>query len=91
MDALYVFRHSRFNDIELRYSLRSIARHMPWVRKVWIFGDRPAFLTDNQSLAEHVPQRYVARMGDFPTPVTALRSLILSSCHPVPALAAVLY
>jgi len=43
---------------------------MPWVRKVWIVGDRPAFLTDDTSVAEHVPQRYVARIGDFQTPVT---------------------
>ena len=83
MDALYVFRHSRFNDIEIRYSLRSIARHMPWVRKVWIFGDRPAFLADDTSIVEHVPQRYVARIGDFQTPVTNFfHMLFLASLVP---------
>ena len=83
MDALYVFRHSRFDDIEIRFSLRSIARHLPWVRKVWIFGDRPSFLTDDTSIAEHVPQRYVARIGEFQTPVTNFfQMLFLSSLIP---------
>ncbi len=70
MDALYVFRHSALNDIEIRCSLRSIERYMPWVRKVWIFGDRPVFLSDDTSVVEHVPHKYVARAGNFRTPVT---------------------
>ena len=44
MDALFFFRHSEFGDRELQFALRGIARHAPWIRKVWIFGDRPAFL-----------------------------------------------
>lgn len=83
MDALYVFRHSSFNDIEIRYSLRSINMYMPWVRKVWIFGDRPAFLTDDASLVQHVPHHYVARVGDFRTPVTNFfHMLFLASLIP---------
>ncbi|MFT5327512.1 MAG: hypothetical protein ACI8P0_005404 [Planctomycetaceae bacterium] len=70
MDALYFFRHSDHNDLELRYSLRSIAKHMPWIRKVWIFGDRPQFLVDDQHLIEHIPHEYMARVGDYRTPLT---------------------
>jgi hypothetical protein len=70
MDALYFLRHSKLDDVEIRYSLRSVARHAPWIRKVWVFGDRPAFLTENKSLAEHVPHEYVARVGDYRTPLT---------------------
>ncbi len=47
----------------MRYSLRSVARHLPWVRKVWIVGDRPSFLTDDRRLAEHVPHEYLVRFG----------------------------
>ena len=35
MDALYFLRHSRSADLEIRYSLRALARHLPGVRKVW--------------------------------------------------------
>ena len=70
MDALYFLRHSRSDDLEIRYSLRALARHLPGVRKVWVFGDRPAFLSDDTALVEHVPHEYVARVGNFRTPVT---------------------
>jgi hypothetical protein len=70
MDALYFYRHSRFKDVEILFSLRGLDVHAPWIRKVWIFGDRPAFLTDDRTVAEHVPHEYVARVGDFRTPVT---------------------
>ena len=70
MDALYFYRHSKFRDAEILFSLRSLAGHAPWVRKVWVFGDRPWFLTDDRSLAEHVPHEYVARVAGCRTPVT---------------------
>lgn len=83
MDVVYVFQHSPFGDEELRYSLRSLQKHLRCLRKVWIFGDRPAFLTDDESLIEHVPHSAVARIGDFPTPVTNLfRQIFLSSLIP---------
>jgi hypothetical protein len=72
MDALYVFRHSIHGDVEIRYSLRSLARHAPYIRKVWIFGDRPEFLTDDTSLVQHVPHEYYARVVSFRTPVNNL-------------------
>lgn len=70
MDVVYLFRHSVHNDLEIRYSLRSIEKHFSNVGKVWIFGDRPTFLSDDTSVVEHVSQSVVARIGDFPTPVT---------------------
>ncbi len=51
-------------------SLRSVAKYMPWVGKVWVFGDRPAFLSNDTSLIQHVPHEYTARVGGFRTPVT---------------------
>lgn len=83
MDALYLFRHSVHQDVEIRYSLRSLAKHAPYIRKVWIFGDRPAFLSDDTTRIEHVPHEYVARVGDFRTPVTNyFLMLYLSSLIP---------
>jgi hypothetical protein len=50
-------------DVEIRYSLRSLAKYAPYIRKVWIFGDRPAFLSEDTSLIRHVPQSYLTRSG----------------------------
>ncbi len=52
MDALYVFQHSKAGDEEIRFSLRSLARNAPFLRKVWVFGDRPAFLPHDTSRIE---------------------------------------
>ncbi len=83
MDALYLFRHSVYGDVEIRYSLRSVAKYAPYIRKVWIFGDRPAFLSEETSLIEHVPHSYVTRSGNFRTPVTNFFLLLyLSSLIP---------
>lgn len=83
MDILYTVRHSQYDDWELRYSLRSVNQYMPWVRKVWIFGDRPRFLSDNKDLVEHVPHEYLAPLLGCRTPVTnTFLMLILSSFIP---------
>jgi hypothetical protein len=83
MDALYVFKHSPYNDFEIRYSLRSIERYAPYIRKVWIFGDRPAFLSDNKSLVECVPHKSLAPILGVTTPVTNFfLMLFLSSLIP---------
>jgi hypothetical protein len=60
MDAVYLFRHSTRADEEIRFSLRSIARNMPYLRKVWIFGDRPRFISEDTNLIECVPWETVA-------------------------------
>ena len=61
MDAVYIFRHSDDDDLELRYSLRSVAQHAPWLRKIWIYGDRPNWLADDRALIEHVPHEATAQ------------------------------
>lgn len=83
MDIFYVFRHSTHVDTELRYSLRGVERHLPWAGKVWVFGDRPDFLSEDTSLISHVPHRYVTRIGEYKTPVTNFfLMLFLSSLIP---------
>jgi hypothetical protein len=72
MDVGYVFRHSEFDDLELRYSLRSVAKHLPWIRKVFVFGDRPEFLSDDRLVIEHVPWEAVAWVGGVRVPVVNL-------------------
>ena len=81
MDALFFFRHSDFDDIELRFALRGIAKHAPWIRKVWIFGDRPSFLSEDTQIIEHVPHDYVARIGNYRTPVTNFFLMFYLSYH----------
>jgi hypothetical protein len=49
---------------------RDISRYMPWIRKVWIFGDRPWFLSNDSAIIEHVPHEYVARAGLYCVPIT---------------------
>ncbi|MDR3633001.1 MAG: hypothetical protein P4L84_04140 [Isosphaeraceae bacterium] len=69
MDAFYIFQHSKHGDEELRYSLRSVAQHAPWIRKVWIFGDRPLWLASRPELIEHVPHERIAWVIGVKTPV----------------------
>ena len=69
MDVVYFVQHSQHDDEELRYSLRSLAKHLPWIRKVWIFGDRPKFLSHDWSTIEHVSWEQIAWLGRFKTPV----------------------
>ncbi len=69
MDVVYVFRHSQFDDLEIQYSLRSVAKYLPWIRKVWIFGDHPNFLSEQTDKIEHVSWESVAWVGRFQTPV----------------------
>jgi hypothetical protein len=83
MDVLYLFRHSANADFEIRHSLRSIARYAPYIRKVWIYGDKPAFISDDKALIEHVPHEATSRVLGVRTPVTNFFLLIfLSSLIP---------
>ncbi|TWT55531.1 class I SAM-dependent methyltransferase [Allorhodopirellula solitaria] len=86
MDALYFYRHSQHDDLELRYSLRSLAKHAPWLDKIWIFGDRPVFLADSQTFVEHVPHEAMADLGSYRTPMTNFFIMLLASSH-IPDLA----
>lgn len=83
MDALYVYKHSANEGFELRQSLRSLALHAPYIRKVWIYGDRPAYLSDDTAIIEHVPHDATARAIGVRMPVTNFFLLMfLSSLIP---------
>lgn len=83
MDVVYLFRHSQANDWEIRYSLRSINAYLPYVNKIWVFGDRPSFLSNDTSRIEHVPHEYLAHILGCRTPVTnTFMMLILASLLP---------
>ncbi|QVL30271.1 hypothetical protein KIH39_15575 [Telmatocola sphagniphila] len=70
MDALYILKNSTFDNFEIQYSLRSLQTHIPFIRKVWVFGDKPTFLSCNKSIIEHVPHEYMASPLGFKSPVT---------------------
>ena len=76
MDALYLFKHSPNSDFEIRQSMRSVALHAPWLRKVWIFGERPEFLTADTSIVEHVPHSAVADRFAVKTPIVNMFDLV---------------
>ena len=83
MDALYIYKHSINDDFEIRQSLRSIEQHMPYVRKIWVYGDKPVFLSDDTSLIEHVPHEATSRVLGVKNPVTNFFLLMfLSSLIP---------
>src|SRR5438093_12829651 len=69
LDIVYLFKHSRHRDEEIRFSLRSVAQNLPFIRKVWIFGDRPSFLSDDTSLVEQVPHAYMAPLLGYRAPI----------------------
>jgi hypothetical protein len=79
MDALYIYKHSEQDDFEIRHSLRSLEQFVPYIRKVWIFGDKPRFMTDDRSLIEHVPHEATAAILGAQLPVTNFFLLIVLS------------
>jgi hypothetical protein len=87
MHAVYMFQHSRHGDEELRWSLRSLERHAPWIEKVWILGDRPAWLADDAAAVEHVPHAAVAWIPNLTLPVrNTFLLMLLAAIHPrIPA------
>jgi hypothetical protein len=83
MDALYLYKHSKQDDSEILYSLRSLERYAPYIRKVWIFGDRPHFLSNDRSIVECVPHSDLAGVLGVSVPVTnSFLLLALSSLIP---------
>ena len=83
MDALYLYKKSPHDDFEILHSLRSIDLYAPYIGKVWIYGDRPGFLTADTSVAEHVPHAATSRILKIGTPVTnTFLLLFLSSLIP---------
>lgn len=72
VDVVYVVgTGSKWDHNELRYSLRSLARHVSGVRDVWIVGHRPEWCS-----ARHVPARDLFA-GDKDRNITAK---ILAAC-----------
>jgi len=69
LDIVYLFRHSPNQDKEMLYSLRSVAANLPYINKVWIFGDKPLFLTEDTSIVEHIPHEAIAPAFGFRIPV----------------------
>lgn len=49
MDAVFPFKNSENNDIELRFALRSLEKNLIGLGHVWIIGDRP-----NWTFTEHI-------------------------------------
>lgn len=83
MDVVFLFTHSKNDDLEIRYSLRSIARNLPFVRKVWIFGDCPRFLSGNRAIVECVPWSAVGWLVRAALPVkNFFLQCFLMSLHP---------
>ncbi len=82
IDVVYVFKHSCAQDLEILYSLRSVAANLRWVNKVWILGDRPTWLAEDTTLVQHVSHAELAWIGRWRLPVrnnfilTLLASLI---------------
>jgi hypothetical protein len=83
LDIVYLFRHSKHGDTEILYSLRSVAQHLPFIRKVWIFGDEPEWLSDDTAIVENVGHGYVAPLLGYRLPVrNDFLMLFLSSLIP---------
>jgi hypothetical protein len=83
MDAVYILKHSINDDFEIRYSLRSIEKYAPFIRKVWIYGDRPGFISNDTSIIEHVPHERTSRILGVKTPVrNTFLLMFLSSLIP---------
>lgn len=76
MDVFYIFSHSKHADEELRFSLRSVAEHLPWIRKVWIFGSRPEWISEDRTIIEHVSHNKVAWITGIKTPVKNMFHLL---------------
>jgi hypothetical protein len=53
-DAVFVLgTGSKFNNAEMRFALRSMAKYCPWVRQVWVVGADPGFL--NAGTVKYIP------------------------------------
>lgn len=56
IDVVYPLgRGSQWNDEELRYSMRSLAKYVRGIRHVYVIGERPRWLTDAFHIAHKDP------------------------------------
>jgi hypothetical protein len=83
MDVVYIYKHSPHDDFEIRYSLRSLSQFAPHIRKVWIYGDRPRFISHDRALIEHVPHSATSPVLGVAVPVqNFFLQMVLSSVIP---------
>lgn len=83
IDIVTPFYRVRDDCAELKITLRSVARNLPFIRKVWIFGDRPDWLAADRAVIEHIPHGYLAPLLGFVEPVRSeFRMLLLASLIP---------
>lgn len=62
MDVLYVLgKGSKYNDAELRFSLRSMQKYLTGVDRVFLVGERPAFIKN----VEYLPFRDSYSIADI--------------------------
>jgi Stealth protein CR2, conserved region 2 len=75
VDIVFPIRNagSFWNNNELRYSLRSIEKHLHGYRKIWIIGERPLWLTKN---IIHIPHP-----DDFIYPARNIYAKIKKACQ----------
>lgn len=80
MDVLYFYKESASGGYEMRYSLRSLAMHAPYIRKVWIYGDAPHFMSDDKNIIECIKESYAVNVLGIRAPVknTFLRHFLAS-------------
>ena len=71
MDVLYFYRHT--GDTFGFATLFKPGLYAAWARKIWIYGDRPDFLTEDTSVAEHVSNTaadgFTASLFGYKSPV----------------------
>ena len=77
IDVVYVFRQNPDLDVrEMYYSLRSVARHLKGVGRIWVVGDFPLFKKDVE-----VPYTVIPRPDPFMTSQHNVRSKLLAAAH----------
>ena len=55
------------NFDKLKYALRSIEKFAPWIRKIWIVGEKPSWISTENSNITVVPHEEFMFWDDLPT------------------------
>lgn len=86
MDVVYLLKNSIHQDREILFSLRSVAAHLRYIRKVWVFGDKPTFMSLSTRYCEHVPWTgYAERYHWHPDMKNFFQRCYLVAQHPGPS------
>lgn len=63
MDVLYILgKGSRWNNNELRYSLRSLEKHLRGYTRIFITGEKPEFIND-EVIYNYYPDEYLPNLN----------------------------